>query len=108
MSWTVETLNATVDEELEALPADMLAKFVHISFLIEEFGLEKVREPQVRHVRGPLWEMRLTGRDGISLALYVTAADRRIVVVRVFIKKSQKIAPREIRLALERAKDVSE
>ena len=108
MSWTVETLNATVDEELEALPADMLAKFVHISFLIEEFGLEKVREPQVRHVRGPLWEMRLTGRDGISRALYVTAADRRIVVVRVFIKKSQKIAPREIRLALERAKDVSE
>ena len=108
MSWTVETLNATVDEELEALPADMLAKFAHISFLIEDFGLENMREPQVRHVRGALWEMRLTGRDGIARALYVTAAGRRIVVVRVFMKKSQKIPTREIRIALDRTKEVSE
>ena len=86
----------------------MLATFAHISFLIEEFGLDKVREPHVKHVRGPLWEMRMTGRDGISRAFYVKAAGRRVVVVRVFIKKSQKIAPREIRLALERAKEVSE
>ena len=50
----------------------------------------------------------MTGRDGISRAFYVKAAGRRVVVVRVFIKKSQKIAPREIRLALERAKEVSE
>ena len=31
MAWTVETLNETVDAELEALPADMRARFVHIS-----------------------------------------------------------------------------
>ena len=108
MSWTVETLNPTVDAELDALPADMRAKFAHISFLIEEFGLDKMREPHVKHVRGPLWEMRLTGRDGISRAMYVKAAGRRVVVVRVFIKKSQKLAPREIRLALDRAKEVTE
>lgn len=43
MSWTVETLNAVVDAELEALPEDMQSRFVYISRLIEEFGLEKVR-----------------------------------------------------------------
>ena len=50
----------------------------------------------------------MTGRDGISRALYVKAAGRRVVVVRVFIKKTQKLATREIRLALKRAKEVLE
>ena len=30
MQWTVETLNETVNAELEALPVDMRARFVHI------------------------------------------------------------------------------
>jgi hypothetical protein len=68
MAWTVETLNEVVDTELEELPADMRARFVHISGLIEEFGLERVREPHVKHLRGHLWEMRMKGRDGISRA----------------------------------------
>ncbi|MBC7856752.1 MAG: type II toxin-antitoxin system RelE/ParE family toxin, partial [Pirellulaceae bacterium] len=34
--------------------------------------------------------MRIKGKDGISRAIYVTAASRRVVVVRVFIKKTQK------------------
>ena len=53
MKWTVETLNSAVDTELEELPADMLARFHYISQLIEEFGLERVREPHVKHLRGP-------------------------------------------------------
>jgi hypothetical protein len=54
MRWTVETLNATVDTELDQLPPDMRARFIHISRLIEEFGLERVREPHVKHLQGPL------------------------------------------------------
>ena len=106
MLWTVETLNAVVDAELEALPEDMQSRFVYISRLIEEFGLEKVREPHVKHLRGPLWEMRLKGRDGISRAVYVTATGRRVVVVRAFIKKTQTTPRKEIELALNRAKEV--
>ena len=106
MKWTVETLNAVVDAELEELPADMLARFHYISQLIEEFGLERVREPHVKHLRGALWEMRMKGKDGISRALYVTAIGRRVVVVRVFIKKTQTAPSQEIELALKRAKEI--
>ena len=56
---------------------------------------------------GPLWEMRLKGRDGISRAFYVVARPRRVVVVRVFVKKTQKTPRREIELALKRAEDVA-
>ena len=106
MAWTVETLDDVVDAELDELPTDMQASFVYISRLIEEFGLERVREPHVKQVVGTLWEMRLKGRDGISRALYVTAVGRRVVVVRVFIKKTQKTPNREIELALKRAKEL--
>lgn len=107
MAWTVETLNDVVDEELDALPADMRARFSHISRLIEEFGLERVREPHVKHIRGALWEMRMRGKDGISRALYVTVIGQRVVVLRVFVKKTQKTPNREIDLALKRAKEIS-
>jgi DNA-binding transcriptional regulator YiaG len=58
----VETLNETVDAELAELPADMRARLVRISELIESVGLPNVKEPPVRHIRGQLWEIRLKAR----------------------------------------------
>src|SRR6187455_687061 len=95
-----------VDAEFEELPADMLARFHYISQLIEEFGLKRVREPHGKHLRGTIWEMRMKGKDGISRDFYVTAVGKRVVVVRVFIKKTQKTPNREIDLALKRAKEI--
>jgi Phage derived protein Gp49-like (DUF891) len=40
--------------------------------------------------------LRLTGRDRIARALYITAIGRRIVVVRAFVKKTQKTPRAEI------------
>ena len=53
-----------------------------------------------------IWEMRLKGRSGISRALHVTAVGRRVVIVRVFVKKTEKTPRRKIDLALSRAKSV--
>jgi len=50
--------------------------------------------------------MRMRGRSGISRALYVASGGRRVVVVRVFVKKTQKTPSREIDLAQSRAKEV--
>ncbi|HWG22228.1 MAG TPA: type II toxin-antitoxin system RelE/ParE family toxin [Terracidiphilus sp.] len=106
MKWTVETLNTIVDAEVEALPADMRARLSHIASLIEEMGLERVGEPHVKHLDGRLWEIRLSGKSGISRALYVVVTPRRVVIVRVFVKKTQKTPRHEIDLALSRARAV--
>jgi len=108
MPWVVEFLDETVEAELEALPVDMKARFIRIATMISENGLTEVGMPYVRHLQDKLWEMRMKGRDGISRALYVTAHEQRVVVVRVFVKKTQKTPTREIRLALERAKEVED
>ncbi len=106
MKWSVGFLNEEVQGELEAMSHDIIASFLRISRLIEANGLEKVHEPYIKHLEGPLWEMRMKGKDGIARAAYVTATGRRVVVVRVFPKKTQKTPRREIELALKRAKEV--
>ena len=106
MGWTVETSNETVDAEVGALPEDMRARLARIAQLIEDKGLERVGGPQIKPVEARLWEMRLKGRSGIARALYVTAVGRRVVIVRVFAKKTEKTPRREIDLALSRAKSI--
>ena len=106
MGWTVETLNETVDGELASLPEDMRARFVRIAELIEAVGLPNVREPHVKHIRDSIWEIRLKGKAGIARALYVTASGQRVVVVRVFVKKTEKTPKSEIELAMARAKEL--
>lgn len=107
MAWAVVFLNDAVRAELEALPDDIRASFLRISRLIEASGLQKVHEPYVKHLEGPLWEMRLKGKDGIARAAYVTAKGQRVVVVRVFVKKTEQTPRREIELALRRARDLT-
>lgn len=68
--------------------------------------MDRVREPHIKHVQGPLWEMRIKGKDGISRAFSVTATGQRVIVVRVFVKKTRRTPKREIDLALKRSKEV--
>jgi phage-related protein len=104
--WTVEFISKDIEDDLRRLPRDIQARFLRIVEIIQSHGLESVREPYVKHLEGPLWEMRMKGRDGIARAAYITATGRRVVVVHVFGKKTQKTPRREIELALQRAMEV--
>lgn len=103
MMWSVEVLSEVVRTEIEALPEDMQAKLTLIIGMIEQLGLERMREPYVKHLERRLWEMRMTGRDGISRAIYVTATGKRVVIVRAFVKKTEKTPRAELELAHKRA-----
>src|SRR2546427_751504 len=49
MGWTVETLNETVDPEVEALPEDMRARLARIAKLIEEKAGDSRAQPRGSH-----------------------------------------------------------
>jgi phage-related protein len=106
VTWKVQFLNDGVRKALESLPGDIQAKFLRISRLIATAGLPNVHEPHVKHLEGALWEMRMKGRDGIARAAFVIAAGHRVVVVHVFVKKTQKTPRHEIETALRRAREV--
>lgn len=106
MDWTVETLDASVDAELEALPSALRARILRITELIEISGLENVGAPHISHLEGKLWEIRAKAKEGIARALYVTVTGRRVVILHAFVKKTQKTPNRALAVARERAKKV--
>lgn len=103
--WTVELVEAA-ERELKALPADLQARFLHVGEMLEELGPQQIGLPLVRPLERKLWEMRLRGRDGIARAIYFAAAGRRLMVVRIFVKKTQTTPRQEIELALRRMAEV--
>jgi phage-related protein len=107
VAWSFVFVNAEAKAELDVLPPDVRASFERIVELVLAFGLERVHEPYIKHIEGRIWEMRLRGRDGIARALYVTASERRVVILRVFTKKTRRTPRREIELARRRAEEVT-
>jgi phage-related protein len=99
MTWVVEFLNDEVKEALDDLPLDLRASFQRIVELIQSHGLERVREPYVKHLEGPLWEMRMKGRSGVVRAVYVTAVGKR----RPWISSTRRQSKLRVRLSLMKA-----
>jgi Gp49-like protein DUF891 len=60
MLWTVETLNAAVDAEIAALPADMQARYLRFVDIIQQAGFRGLPREAVKHLEDKLWELRIT------------------------------------------------
>lgn len=99
--WSVEVL-PQAEAELMGLPADMQARFLHIADLLESFGPQRVGLPHIRPLENKLWEMRMQGRDGIARAVYAAVHGRRLLVLHVFVKKTQATPRKAIEIALNR------
>ena len=106
MRWTVETLNGLVDAEIDALPIGLRARLLRLMAAVETHGLANMREPHVKHLDGKLWEMRVAAAEGIARGIYVAVTGRRVIVLHVFEKKSQKTPRRALDLARARLSEV--
>ena len=86
--WTV-SIHAQAEPELMALPADMRARFLHIAELLETFGPQQVGMPHIRPLESKRREMRMRAREGIARAVYAAVQGRTLLVLHVFVKKTQ-------------------
>ena len=105
MKWHIVYHPAIVDE-LDQLPTDMRAKLARLLELIEQVGPLDLKEPHVKNLGNKLWELRLSGRDGISRVVYVILTQKRVALLHAFIKKTQKTPPQAINCALKRSKEI--
>jgi hypothetical protein len=64
MPWTVEVLNTLVAEEIAALPADMRARLVRLTGLIEQIGFEALPRDSVKHLEDKLWSFESSVETG--------------------------------------------
>lgn len=105
-AWILEQaavqFDAQAEPELLTLPADMQARFLHIAEMLQDFGPQRVGLPHIRPLESKLWEMRMQGRDGIARAVYAAVQGRRLLVLHVFVKKTQTTPRKAIETALNR------
>ena len=104
-NWHLEFHTAARSEALH-LPLDMQARLERLAHLITTYGLRQLPPKAVKHIDDDLWELRIKGKDGIARAFYVTRVGRRLVILRIYVKKTQKTPLNEIWLAKQRAREV--
>jgi phage-related protein len=104
MPWIVETFGPVVDTELDEFDDTMLARLKDIRQKVALYGPQFLRMPAARPLERGLWELRLKGKNRIGRTIYFIVQGERVILLRAFIKKTQKTPRREIELAWERAK----
>ena len=97
-------LHDEVPDEIAGLPPVIRAKMIR---LIDKLKMNStaLREPDSKPVRDGLFELRTMGTD-IARGLYVYQKGKNIYLLRVFIKKTQKLPSGEITLAFERLEEM--
>ena len=107
MPWTITFYSTRVERETLALPPGILASFLRIAELIEEFGPDLGR-PHTAPLGQGLFEIRAKGREGIARSVFCTVKDQEIVILITVIKKRNKIPKRQMDTARKRMKEVQD
>ena len=93
----VEIFDSSLEEFIENLEQSTIAKVLRIIDLLEEFG-GKLGMPYAKKIRIDVFELRIRGKQEVRI-LYGFHKGK-IVLLHGFVKKSQKIPPKEIQTAL--------
>ena len=107
MTWKVEFFNEMVAKQTLAFPKSILADFLRVVELIEEFG-PAIGRPHTAPLGKGLFEIRAKGREGIGRSIFCYVRDRKIIILHSFVKKTQKIPQKEMDKALKRMKEITE
>lgn len=105
MKWRITFYNEKVKSQALAFPEGILANFLHVIGLLEEFG-PQIGMPHTRPMGSGLSEVRARGKEGIARALYCSLPGKELVMLNVFIKKSQKTPSKELELARKRMQEL--
>ncbi|MFW6057090.1 MAG: type II toxin-antitoxin system RelE/ParE family toxin [Chloroflexota bacterium] len=110
MSWRVEyyedeTGHRYAKEEIARVPKKARAKLLRFIDLLEEEGPIDMGGDYTAHVKDDIWELRVDFSSDSYRVLYFTVVDRTVVLLREFLKKTQKTPPSEISVAKRRRDD---
>ena len=105
MKWKISFYSNKVEEETLNFPTGILANFIHIAEMVEEFG-PALGKPYTAPMGNGLFEIRSKGKEGIGRSLYCMLKGKEIIILNSFIKKTSKTPKKELDLAKKRMKEV--
>ena len=106
VQYAIDYFDDGVAEAVLTLPDTLAARYLFLTRRMRHAG-PNLGMPHTRALGDGLFEMRLKGAEGIARVLYCAVVDRRIVMLHAFVKKSQRIPPRELELARNRLKELN-
>ncbi|MBU2444037.1 MAG: type II toxin-antitoxin system RelE/ParE family toxin [Bacteroidetes bacterium] len=105
MNWSIEYYSDEVEKRILSLPSGLLARYLRLTDLMFEFG-SNLGMPHTRFLGEGLIELRIKSKEGIARVFYCTLIGKKIVMLHLFIKKSNKTPKKEIQIAKNRIKEV--
>lgn len=105
MNWKITFYSERIEKETLNLPKGILANFLRIVDLIEEFGPDLGR-PHTAPLSNGLFEIRAKGKEGISRSVFCTVKGQEIVILLTAIKKSNALPKRHMETARKRMKEI--
>lgn len=105
MDWKIEYYSVIVQRDILALPAGLLARYLHLTDRMIAFG-PSLGMPHTRSMGTGLFELRLKAAEGIARVFFFTRTGQRIVVLHQFVKKTQKTPSKELNIARRRMKEL--
>ena len=107
MVWTVAFFDQRVEDEILALPAGHVARFIRYAERMEVFGPD-LGMPHTRAMGEGMFELRIKAGEGIARVFYCTLVGRRIVFLHQYVKKTEKTPLRELEVARRRLKEIKD
>ena len=93
--------DASLKKFIKGLQKPTIAKILRTINLLEKFG-QKLDLPHTKKVSAHLFELRISGKQEVRI--FYSFHKSQIVLLHGFVKKSQKIPQREIKIALQKLK----
>ncbi|MDB1122403.1 type II toxin-antitoxin system RelE/ParE family toxin [Vibrio algarum] len=102
MAWNIDLFEG-VEDEILRMPPKIQARMIKMLELIETHGAN-LGEPHTKSMGKGLFEIRAKAQEGIGRSLFCYLNGKNIVILRAFVKKSQKTPKKELTLAINRMK----
>ena len=104
-NWKITFFNEKVENETLNLPSGILADLLKIFEMVEEVG-PNLGRPHSAPLGDGLFEFRAKGKEGIARSVFCTIVNNEVVILHTVIKKSNKIAKKDMDLAKKRKKEL--
>ena len=105
MPWIVDFYDQSVYDVLMEWPDKIKQRFLRLVELLEKHGHD-LGMPYTCELGEGLFELRAKGMEGIGRAFFCYAANKRVIILHGFIKKTPKTPLKELRLARAKLKEV--
>jgi phage-related protein len=102
---TITYYSDSVQEEILAMPAGFLGRYLRYTDRMEVYGPD-LGMPHTRAMGEGLIELRLKAGEGIARVFYCTMVGKKIVILHQFIKNTDKTPPKKLEIARRRMKEI--